>query len=71
MSPIGYKAELCLVLCGRQGGGKTTWLKGLLPEHTDYTKDGHILDLTNKDSLIVAIAGALVEIGRSFKILTD
>ncbi len=50
-----------LVLAGRQGIGKTRWIRGLAPNK--WVCDGVILDPANKDSLIRALSFWIVELG--------
>lgn len=58
------KFELCLVFSGRQGAGKTTWFKSLLPVHlAKYFLEGVSLKLKDKDSKKHAISGWIVELG--------
>lgn len=58
------KYESVLTIVGEQGIGKTKGLRHLLPKSLHkYFKDGLILDLSNKDSLIAAFSYWVVELG--------
>lgn len=58
------KYESVLTVVGEQGTGKTKGLRHLLPKPLHkYFKDGLILDLSNKDSLIAAFSYWVVELG--------
>lgn len=71
--PSGFKSRGVLTLQGKQGIGKTSWLKSLIddPElRDDIVKVDHHLDPSNKDSVMIATSHLLVEIGEvdsSFK----
>ena len=57
----GISAQGVLVLCGKQGTRKTSFLKNLLPK--EMRLEGHVLN-TNKDgSKITALSWAMVELG--------
>lgn len=61
-----FKARGVLTLQGRQGLGKTSWVKGLVDDPAlanSLVKLGHHLDAANKDSVITAVSHWLVEIG--------
>jgi putative DNA primase/helicase len=66
-SPIpeaAAKFELVLVLQGKQGLGKTTWFRSLLPKELGrYIVDGAFLDPANKDSRIEATSCWICELG--------
>lgn len=63
-TPDGIAAQGVLVFMGRQDLGKTSWLLSLLPpDMSIYAKDGAILRLDDKDSLLQAICYWLVELG--------
>lgn len=57
----------CLILCGDQGTGKTTFFKSLFSP--EYVFTGH-LDLRNKDSLILLTDTFLVVIDEQFSVLS-
>jgi putative DNA primase/helicase len=61
--PHGFKARGVLVFTGRQGIGKTTWIKSLVPEEMGLVLEGATLDPNNKDTVINAVAHWLVELG--------
>ncbi|MEE8575046.1 MAG: VapE domain-containing protein [Thermodesulfobacteriota bacterium] len=61
--PNGVSSQGVLVLQGPQGAGKTTWLKSLCGDNDEFFKDGHHLDLRDKDTLILALSNWLVELG--------
>lgn len=58
-------SQYLLVLQGKQGIGKTTWLQNLLPQKlkSKYFLGGRVLDLTNKDHIMETITNWLCEIG--------
>ena len=58
------KYEAVLVLQGEQGASKTDFLTSLLPRKLRrYIKTGVTLDITNKDSVKLAVSGFIVELG--------
>lgn len=64
--PSGYKGRGVLTLQGRQGVGKTSWVKSLVNDpklRDDVIKLDHHLDGSNKDSILGAICNWIVEIG--------
>jgi len=61
--PNGLAAQGILVFVGEQGSGKTSWFKSLVPEWSDWAKDGLTLNPSEKDSVLTAISHWLVEIG--------
>ena len=64
--PSGFHARGVLVLQGPQSMGKTSWVRRLInnPMLRDTViKVDHHLDASNKDSIILAIAHWLVELG--------
>ncbi|MDP2100107.1 MAG: VapE family protein, partial [Methylobacter sp.] len=63
LSIEGNKNEIVLVLCGKQGALKTTFLKALVPEHSGWFKDGMSLDPNNKDNVKQCASHWLVELG--------
>ncbi|GAB6070010.1 hypothetical protein JCM30760_11070 [Thiomicrorhabdus hydrogeniphila] len=68
----GFKARGVLTFQGKQGIGKTTWVRNLMPIKLslEYIKVDHHLDPSNKDSVTTAISHWIVEIGEvdsSFK----
>lgn len=71
--PNGFKTRGVLTLQGPQGIGKTSWTKRLVSEpglREDVVKVDHLMDATNKDSILGAISHWIVEIGEldaSFK----
>lgn len=57
-------AEGLLVLQGKQGIGKTEWIKSLIPnELRPYFKDGVQLNVDNKDSVYQATCNWICELG--------
>jgi len=52
-----------LTFTGLQGGGKTHWFKNLAPRELNVTKDGMMLRIDNKDSVMQATSYWLVELG--------
>lgn len=59
-----WNAEGLLVLQGKQGMGKTTWVGHLIPhELEDYYAKGVRLQTDNKDSVFEAISNWIVELG--------
>lgn len=56
----GDKFENVLVLEGKQGGYKTTWIKSLSPI---CVKEGLCLNTADKDSLIAATGAWIIELG--------
>lgn len=52
-----------LTFTGVQGGGKTHWFKKLAPKELGLTKDGMMLRVDNKDSVMQATSYWLVELG--------
>lgn len=69
----GFKTRGVLVLQGRQGLGKTSWVRSLVPDsHLGdmVVKVDHHLDISIKDTILGAISHWIVEIGEldsSFK----
>jgi hypothetical protein len=58
------KFEIVLILQGKQGAKKTSWLGSLLPDSLrDYVKDGMHLDPTDKDTTKKCISTWLCELG--------
>jgi putative DNA primase/helicase len=67
-----FKARGVLTLQGKQGLGKTSWVRSLMPTEIShqYIKVDHHLDPSNKDSVLTAIRHWIVELGEldsSFK----
>lgn len=60
-----FSCEGVLTLSGSQGLGKTTWVEELLPKEYSkiWTKDGVVLDMRNKDTLLKALCSWIVELG--------
>lgn len=58
-------SQFLLVLQGKQGCGKTTWFKHLIPEHlrSAYWLEGRSLDLTKKDDILESTGTWLTECG--------
>jgi putative DNA primase/helicase len=73
LKPIGFRARGVLTLQGPQSIGKTAWLQSLVPDlhlRERLVKTDHMLDPSNKDSILGAITHWLVELGEldsSFK----
>ena len=71
--PSGFKSRGVLTLQGKQGIGKTSWLKSLIDDEVlrdEVVKIDHHLDPSSKDSVMIATSHWLVEIGEvdsSFK----
>lgn len=64
--PTGYKGRGVLTLQGRQGIGKTSWVKSLVTDaklRDDVIKLDHHMDGGNKDSILSAVTNWIVEIG--------
>lgn len=61
--PEGIVSKGCLVFQGAQNLGKTSWFKRLAPKELGILKDGVILNLADKDSLIKVVGNWLVELG--------
>lgn len=58
------KFEIVLILQGKQGARKTSWIGALLPDSLrDYVKDGMHLDPTDKDTTKKCISTWLCELG--------
>lgn len=58
----GYSnTEGCLILQGKQGCGKTSWIKGIIPK--EFLKTGLDLDPSNTDSIRKCIKYWVVELG--------
>ena len=58
-----FKFECILIFQGSQGRQKSTWLKYLVPEnYRIYLKDGVRIDVNNKDSIVAATSGWIVEL---------
>ncbi len=62
-SEKGFSHHGVLVLQGKQGIGKTAWIKSLDPTQVRALKIGVILDPTNKDSVISANRFWIIELG--------
>ena len=60
--PNGVKSEGLVVLSGRQGSGKTTWVKNLVPGK-DWVLDGAMLNPSDKDSVLNCVTHWIVELG--------
>lgn len=63
VKPIG--ADGVLTLCGKQGLGKTSFFRHLIPkEHQDdWWLEGRNIDVTNKDDIIIATSCWIGELG--------
>lgn len=61
--PHGFVSHGVLVFTGRQGQGKTSWVKSLAPSEMGVVLDGAIVDPANKDTVINAVSHWLVELG--------
>lgn len=57
----GISAQGVLVLCGKQGGRKTSFLKNLLPR--EMRLEGHVLNVGKDGNKITALSWAMVELG--------
>ena len=57
--------EFCLTLKGRQGSGKTTFFRviSMVKEREEFFKEGAILDVRDKDSIIKATSAWICELG--------
>lgn len=55
--------EGVLVFQGKQGIGKTKWIRRLCGEMSEYVKDALVLDPHNKDSVLTAVSHWIAEIG--------
>jgi putative DNA primase/helicase len=58
----GFQSQGVLTLTGRQGLGKTRWLKSLVPNR-DWIKDGVVLNPKDKDSVLQSVSRWIVELG--------
>ena len=73
LKPSGFRARGVLTLQGPQSIGKTSWLLSLVPDALLREKVvliDHLLDVGNKDSILLAVSHWLVELGElesSFK----
>ncbi len=63
IKPNGHASHGVLILTGLQGGGKTEWLKSLVPRDMDLVLTGHQLVASNKDNVFEATSFWLVELG--------
>jgi putative DNA primase/helicase len=66
LKPMGFKARGVLTLQGAQSIGKTSWLESLVPDlslRNRIVKTDHLLDPSNKDSVMGAVSHWLVELG--------
>ncbi|CAG2144502.1 hypothetical protein LMG31506_03020 [Cupriavidus yeoncheonensis] len=61
--PHGFSSHGVLVFTGKQGLGKTSWFNRLVPNDLRATLEGAIVDPSNKDTVINAVAHWLVELG--------
>jgi putative DNA primase/helicase len=64
--PHGFHCRGILTFSGPQGIGKTSWVRSLVPEgllRDKFVLTGHLLDTSNKDSMLTALSKWLVEIG--------
>lgn len=61
MDERGHASELVLVLIGKQGDGKTRWIRNLAPD--DFIKTGLFLNPQNKDSVLEANTTWINELG--------
>lgn len=59
----GFTSHGVLVFTGKQGQGKTSWVKSLVPEEMGLVLDGALVDPSNKDTVINAVSHWLVELG--------
>lgn len=59
----GFTSHGVLVFTGKQGQGKTSWVKSLVPEEMGLVLDGAMVDPSNKDTIINAVSHWLVELG--------
>lgn len=65
--------DFIIVLKGKQGIGKTQWLKNLIPKAhlNEFFKDGVILKLKDKDNIIENMAYWILELGEFSKSLKE
>lgn len=66
LEPQGFYGRGILTLQGPQSIGKTSWIRGLVPDpilREQVIKLDHHLDASSKDSLITAVSHWIVEIG--------
>lgn len=61
--PKGVAAQGVLILQGKQGCGKTTWLKRLCGDHPEFFREGLIFNPSNKDSVKLSITRWIAEFG--------
>ena len=70
-SDVGRASHIVPILLGDQGIGKDRFCKSLFPpEMRQYILEGHYLDTSDKDSVLIAISNAIVilsEVGSSIQ----
>ena len=59
----GISAHGVMVFKGEQNIGKTSWFKKLVPPEIEAIKDGYILRLDDKDSILQCVSHWMVELG--------
>lgn len=59
----GFSSHGVLVFTGKQGQGKTAWVKSLVPDDLNVVLEGAVIDPNNKDTIINAVSHWLVELG--------
>ena len=62
-APDGIAGQGILTFVGPQNIGKTTWFRRLAPAELDVILTGHTLDTRSKDSIFIALAYWIVELG--------
>lgn len=63
MSRDGVKNEIIFVLCGPQGVGKTSFFLSLVPENSEWIRDGVSLNPQDKDSVKQVVSYWIIELG--------
>jgi putative DNA primase/helicase len=61
--PYGFEAHGALVFTGKQGIGKTRWIKRLAPPDLNVVLTGAVIDPADKDTVARAIGHWIIELG--------
>ena len=63
-APAGKSARMVLVFQGKQGIGKTSWFRSLVPDkYSHYSLEGHILNVEDHMNRLTALRHVFVELG--------